>query len=338
MHLNKKVTILMAAYNAGNFINDSINSLLNQTYQDFDLLIINDGSTDDTEDKILAFTDEKIKYLKNKENLGVGESVYKGMLLIDSKYIVRFDADDIAYSTWVQSLVSFMESNPNIALSSCLYDVIGGVSSENKRIENPLQIRTRSLFHCPIAQYIIIDNEFLKENRITYNPNLRVAIDYDLYLKVLRKGDMAKIPETLVKYRRHKSSLTSQSYKLQDTISTNLKLDLLKELTGVILNKIEREVYMDFTFHRQMGDANKLNLLKPTLFKIRNGYFNQTQYGLDKKYYSYIEYDLLRILLIQNKTLGFSIFYVYLKNYLFDFNIFMGFGLALRILKYKFNT
>jgi len=336
MKLNKKVTILMAAYNAEKFIFESITSLLNQSYGDFDLLIVNDGSTDKTEDIITSFSDHRIKYLKNDNNLGVGKSISIGMNYIDSKYIMRFDSDDVALSTWVESLVCFMEENPKIALASCLYDIIGDVAIGNKRIETPLQIRTRALFHCPIPQYIIIRSEFLKNNNISYDPNLRVAIDYDLYLKVLRRGEIAKVPEVLVKYIRHQNSLTSKFYSLQDEISTKLKLKLLYEISGFQLDKSERKIFMCYIFYRVIEDAKLLNDLKIILAKIRKAYFNQSKYPIDKGYYIKVEYEILRIFLIQNKVLGFPLLFYYLKNFLLDFRIFLFSGLILRVIQRKF--
>lgn len=336
MGLSGKVTVLMAAYNVESYIAEAIQSILDQTYDDFTFLIINDASTDKTEDVILSFNDKRIVYKKNPTNMGVGKTVHDGMDMIDSKYVVRFDADDISYPRRIETLVNYLENNPSLPIASSFFEIIGSAFPNPTIVENPFQLRTRALFECPVSQYIILDNHFLKKNGIYYNPDLRVAEDYDLYLKVLRIANIAKIPEVLVKYRRHKKSLTSTQYTLQDEFATNLKLELLRELSGLELTNSEREVYMAYSFHRKLVNPLQLSLLKSVLEKVRNEYFGQNQYSLDKNYYLKIEYEKLKILLVENKTLGFPILIAYLKNYAFDFRIFLGLGLFLRIVKYRY--
>ena len=95
--MNKRptVTVLMPAYNAEKFIRDSIDSVLSQTYSDFELLIINDGSTDKTEEIILSYKDHRIVYVKNEVNLKLIKTLNKGIDLAKGKFIARIDSDDV---------------------------------------------------------------------------------------------------------------------------------------------------------------------------------------------------------------------------------------------------
>lgn len=336
MEITGKVTVLMGVYNSELFLKEALDSILNQSYKDFKFLIINDGSTDKSEEIILSIKDDRIIYLKNPENIGIGRTVRKGMEMIRSKYVIRVDSDDISFPERFQEQVDFMDIHPEIAIAGTFFEVMGDPIKISDLYESSLKIRTRALFECPIIQpSIIINNEFIKRHQLNYDKRFEVAGDYALFLDTLKFGDLAIIPKKLMSYRRHKGQITSKKYNLQDEFSTTKKLELLEELSGVKLTKRERDLYMAFSFHRKLEDSENVLLLKRTLEKIRKGYYGQSQYALDKNYYMKIEYDKLRVLFIENKTLGFPILKAYLKNYALDFRIYMGLGLFLRIVKHK---
>lgn len=331
-----KVTVLMPAYNVEKYIREAIQSILNQTYVDFFFLIINDASNDSTEDIILSFSDPRIIYVKNPSNFGLGKTLELGINLINTKYVVRFDADDISLPKRLEEQVKFMDQNPSLALAFPFFEVINGIISWNKRYEDKMKIRTRALFECSILHPgLIINNEFLKRNKINYNSNLQISEDYDLYLEVLKNGDIGIIPEVLVKYRLLNTSTSSTKYELQMKNSTELRCNHLKILTGLSINDYEKRLYLIFSFYEMFEDAKNLKELKTLLAKVRKAYFSQNTYAIDKRFYIEIEYEKLKILLIENKSLGFPLFFEYLKHYSFDFNIFFSVGLGLRILKYK---
>ena len=124
MNSNKEpiVTVLLPAYNAEKYIRESIDSILDQTFTDFELLIINDGSTDKTEEIILSYNDSRIRYIKNEMNLKLIKSLNKGIDLSRGKYIARMDADDISLPNRLKEQVEFMENHNDIsACSSLMY-------------------------------------------------------------------------------------------------------------------------------------------------------------------------------------------------------------------------
>lgn len=337
MEIYGKVTVLMGVYNSELFLKEAMDSILNQSYKDFEFLIINDGSSDKSEEIILSYNDNRIHYFKNHENIGIGRTVRKGMEMIHSKYVIRVDSDDISFPDRFQEQVDFMDSHPEIAIAGTLFDVMGDPIKGSDLYESSLKIRTRALFECPIIQpSIIINNEFIKRHQLNYDKRFEVAGDFALFLDTLKHGELAIIPKKLMSYRRHTEQVTAKKYNLQEEFSTTKKLELLKELSGVELSSKERDMFMAFLFFRKLKSASKISDIKKVLHKIRNGYFGQNQYLLDQNYYLKIEYEKLKILLVENKTLGFPILIAYLKNYAFDFRIFMGLGLFLRIIKYRY--
>jgi len=121
--VNLPVTVLMPAYNAADYIREAIDSVLKQTFRDFELLIINDGSRDETEAIIRSYTDPRIR-LYSQENRGVTGALNYGLQLARGKYIARFDADDICYPERLQIQYDYMEAHPGCVLAGGASDYI----------------------------------------------------------------------------------------------------------------------------------------------------------------------------------------------------------------------
>src|ERR1017187_7276972 len=119
------ITVLMPVYNAAPFLREAIDSILNQTFKNFELLIINDGSTDNCEEIILTYKDPRIRYIKNETNIKLISTLNKGIKLSKGKYIVRMDADDISFPDRIEKQVNYMETNPAIALCGTWFSSFG---------------------------------------------------------------------------------------------------------------------------------------------------------------------------------------------------------------------
>ena len=112
----KLISILLPVYNAEQYIVDAIDSVLKQTYKDFELIIINDGSTDHSEKIILSYHDQRIKYIKNQTNLRLINTLNKGIEIAKGEFIARMDADDIVTPTWLEIAMSGFEDAPYASL------------------------------------------------------------------------------------------------------------------------------------------------------------------------------------------------------------------------------
>lgn len=124
------VTVFMAVYNGQKYISEAINSILNQTFRDFELLIIDDGSTDNTIDNIKLFTDDRIRLIQNHKNLGLFVTRNYGIDQAKGKYFAILDSDDIAFPNRLQIQVNFMERNPQYALCGAKAKVINQMGEE----------------------------------------------------------------------------------------------------------------------------------------------------------------------------------------------------------------
>ena len=120
-----KITVLMPVYNGEKYLKESIESILKQTFRDFEFLIINDTSTDESEKIIRSFKDSRIKLIKNEKNIGLTKSLNKGLDLAKGEYMARMDADDISLPKRLEIQVAFMDKNPKIGVIGAWAKVIG---------------------------------------------------------------------------------------------------------------------------------------------------------------------------------------------------------------------
>jgi glycosyltransferase involved in cell wall biosynthesis len=118
------VSIVIPVYNGEKYLADSLDSVLCQTYQNWELIIINDGSTDSTEQLILNYQDKRIKYLRNDDNKGIIFSLNRGLRESKGVYIARLDADDIALPFRIEKQVEFLSENPDYVMCGSYFQTI----------------------------------------------------------------------------------------------------------------------------------------------------------------------------------------------------------------------
>ncbi len=216
----------MSTYNDGAFIKEAIDSVMEQTFKDWEFIIVNDASIDDTAKIIGSYcsADKRFKYLVNKKNSGQAASLNKCITLARGEYIAILDSDD----TWIdksklQKQVDFLEKNFD-------YGFVGSwayiVDKNNKIISTLKYPRTDSA----IRSYMLIENCFMHDtivvrkgllNRVGgYNSELYFAHDYDLWLRLGMVSKMAIMEEYMLNYRKNPkgSTLSQYNQQLQETI------------------------------------------------------------------------------------------------------------------------
>ena len=198
------ISVVMSAYNDGQYLNEAINSILKQTYKNFKFIIINDASTDDTA-KILQDhkkKDPRIIVLDNKTNLGLTKSLNIGLKKAHGRYIARMDADDIAYPDRFAKEVKFLKDNPGIFLVGGAMKVIdkdGKVTSQYKPLTDPKIIRESMP---PENEFLHGTIMFRNDGQTFYRDKFRYAQDYDLYLNLFTRDKiLANLPDFFMKYR-----------------------------------------------------------------------------------------------------------------------------------------
>ena len=209
------VSVILPAYNCEKFIGKAIQSVLQQTFKDFELIIINDGSTDNTESIIHTFIDQRIVYLKNPENKGLIYSLNRAISLAQGKYISRMDADDICLPERLEKQKIFLDQNNDIAVVACTIDLINdkeektGIWELDRQTITPEQIKKAMLNqNCIAHPTVMIRSEIIKKMKYKmYQKNIE---DYDLWLRILSRGyKIAKLDAPLLLYRIHDASITT---------------------------------------------------------------------------------------------------------------------------------
>lgn len=238
----------MPVYNAQKYLREAIDSILNQTFKDFEFLIINDASTDGSEKIILSYKDPRIRYYKNKKNMGVARTLDKGLRRAKGDYIARMDADDISRQDRIHLQYKKLREDERVAIvgsHALIIDEVGNPFEVWKGELTPgeifyaLQFRNRLVHSSVMFKKKIILDEFNGYSE------KHEAEDYDLWLRVSKKYKICKINEQLIKLRIIKSGRTGSCGKkikkdgliiardnLQTFINKPLSLETARILAG----------------------------------------------------------------------------------------------------------
>ena len=209
-NLQPKITVLMPVYNAEKYLHEAIDSILNQTFTDFEFLIINDASTDKSKKIILSFKDPRIRYYENQKNLGVAKTLNWGLKLAKAKYIARMDADDIASSKRLQLQYEVLNQQENkLAVVVSYYDIInkkGNFLYTQKNSVSPEEIYyTLQFRNCIGHPTVMFDKNIILKDFKGYSTS-HEAEDYDLWLRLASRYKFRKIKKRLLKLRIHPKS------------------------------------------------------------------------------------------------------------------------------------
>lgn len=226
-----RVSVLMPAYNAQDFIAQAIESILNQTFTDFEFIIINDGSNDTTADIIQSYAahDKRIVFINNSENRGIIWCLNHGMDIARGQYIARMDADDISLPVRLVKQVDFMDKNPNCGVLGCGYRCFG--VHQSIKIREPRVGIVDLLDGCKVGHpTVMIRREMFDKFNLRYNPDYVACEDYELWVRAVRYMDICNLPEILFHYRVHTESITFKSYKTQEHNTERIQNEIVKYL------------------------------------------------------------------------------------------------------------
>jgi glycosyltransferase involved in cell wall biosynthesis len=203
-----KVTVLMPVYNAERFLREAIDSILIQSFEDFEFVIIDDGSTDRSKEIIRSYVDPRIRFFENDSNIGISETLNKGIQLAGCDLIARMDADDVSYPHRLRKQVEYMKAHPDCALLSTWARVV----SEDKRFVRLERYRSEFYFYnltfeCYMYHPTVM---FRKQPVLAVGMySMRYSEDYDLFWKVSIAFEIGNIAEPLLDYRLSPTSLNT---------------------------------------------------------------------------------------------------------------------------------
>lgn len=259
------VTVLMCVYNDAHFVLDTIESILKQTWTDFEFIIIDDGSTDESVTVISSISDPRIKLIYNSQNLGLTASLIKGINMAKGKYIARIDADDIAHPKRLEKQVHFLENHREVGIlgSPCL---LFNAESENLGLYSvPVRdylIRWTSLLNNPFAHpTIMLRRDILKQYNLNYDEKFPIAQDYELWMRLLKCTQGANLTEPLIKYRL-REGVTTKKRREQLTFHDAIALRTIQSTLPNFTISLEQVTSMRSLFITQDFDqaTEPLNL------------------------------------------------------------------------------
>lgn len=227
-----RVTVLMPVYNGERYLRDSVESILGQTFTDFEFLIVNDGSTDSSVSIIQSYNDPRICLIHNDRNLGVVASLNRGLELARGEFIARMDADDISRPERLAVQVDFMDTNRQVGVCGSWVRYISSSHSSVWRLpEKSEAIRCWQFHSVGVAHpSVIMRRQLFVENGLLYDPQFRHIEDYELWGRAIRYMDFANIQKVLLDYRISTEQICALHSADQHNAIAPLRLQRVREL------------------------------------------------------------------------------------------------------------
>jgi len=259
------ISVVIPVYNGERFLDESIQSILNQTFKDFEFIIINDASTDNSLEIIKKYKDKRIRLINNKKNQGVSDSTNLGLIAAKGKYIANLGADDISHPERLEKQFNYLEKNPHIFLvgSSATY-----IDEEGKEIRKFRKYDDYEMlaWRLPKSCSIIYPTTMFKNEGFLFNKYFKSAMDYNFYFDLLTHGkNLTNLPEFLIKYRVHEGSMSvynkeeqtffANEAKRRNTFKGKFKLRFLSKLfSHYIKTRSEKKIVKKEDFALEILD------------------------------------------------------------------------------------
>ncbi|MCX7744996.1 MAG: glycosyltransferase [Flavobacteriales bacterium] len=268
------VSVIMPVYNGMPYLPKAVASILKQTFSDFEFIIIDDGSTDNSASYLRSVHDPRIKLINLPTNAGVTKALQRGLLHSKGKYIARLDADDLALPDRLAFQVQYMESHPDIVLMGSSYQLIDEEDNVIKYVniaKKDLEIRWKLLFKNPfIHSTVIFRHSVLTKNNLGYRQ--AHGEDYRLWVDILEYGKAEISDKPLVKYRVHPNSWTTTKNDQQVKAAYEIASKEIRKYISIESGKIQplisfaRGIIIDENISSEVKRLYK-NLLKSFLLK-----------------------------------------------------------------------
>ncbi len=235
-----RATILISVYNAAPYLQQCIDSILQQSYSEFDCWIIDDGSTDGSREILMQQTDPRIKIYFNVTNLGIANSLNQYLTKINTEYIFRMDADDICMPYRMEKQIAFMDAYPEIGMSGGALEYFGKKNETWYPATQHEEIISRLLFNSAIPNpTLVIRTAILQQHQLIYNTQFTKPPmeDYALLIDCIKKVKFGNLKEVLVMHREHdqnqslvfRDSKQEAMIRIYEMLFTQLNIEASKQ-------------------------------------------------------------------------------------------------------------
>lgn len=278
----------MAVYNAEEYLQEAVNSILSQTYKTFECIIINDGSTDKTKEILDTFTDERLIIIHLQENQGAANALNIGISHANGKWIAIHDGDDCSMPSRLEEQLLFVKENPSlVGVGSLISCIPAGANVDRGQLEaeayganrfkTPEEIYHNRFYGCSLVHGSMLISKEVFDKVGAYNPRYKIGYDYDLWLRMLECGEMAKIESILYQWRINPNSLSRKNYiKTCDEVH----LASISAIERMLFQNLGRKPVFDIICTRNAG-IHFYNDIAPQLNISINRYV-RVESGLNK--------------------------------------------------------
>jgi glycosyltransferase involved in cell wall biosynthesis len=265
------ISIIVAVHNVEAFLDECIRSMVGQTYRNIEIVLVDDGSTDDTAQIVAGYDDPRICYYKNEKNMGIVYTLNRAYSLCRGEYIARMDADDISLPERFARQVEFLDANPDVAVlgTNCETFDDNGPLYSGWSATNPAQMKVDLLFSCGVAHPSVMMRREVIQNLGGYDLNFEGMEDYDLWCRVAENHGVTTLADILFRYRVHSGQVTKNPSEKYMERLRKLKIRQLGQLEissdclgGELFcagkrPKTQEEICQTAVFYNQLLESNQ---------------------------------------------------------------------------------
>lgn len=238
-----QLSVVLPCYNAAAFLQQAIDSVLKQTFRDFELIIVDDGSTDDSAKIIAKQNDSRIQIIRNEKNQGLIRTLNAGIASAKGKYIARMDADDVSRPERFEKQIAFLERNPATGVCGAWMHMIHNNTVYKHRYLASDTIKSALVFNNPIVHPSVMMRKTIFENTAhVYSTDYPHGEDYALWISLLGKTGFAVLDEPLIEYRAHAEQV-SRKFNSTQRDSVKKAQEIIFDLLGVKASEEEKEIH-----------------------------------------------------------------------------------------------
>jgi len=262
------VSVILPVYNDEKYILEALNSILEQTIKDIEIIIIDDCSSDTTTRLIESINDDRIVLVKNEHNIGLTRSLNQALRLAKGKYIARMDSDDISRPKRFATQIKYLERHPQIKLISCQTKSFGSQQMISRIEKNPEKLKVAMLVRPVLAHPgFMMRCELVKQENFYYDENFSSTEDYDFASRVARKFPIGITGPVLLLYRKHEAQVSERQVSSVVEYADKIRHDLLKEI-GVVFDHDEYQYYQQFANEIKSPDKSLSMKVKEIIKRI----------------------------------------------------------------------
>ncbi|MDP2385902.1 MAG: glycosyltransferase [Bacteroidota bacterium] len=267
------ISVILPVYNSEAYIRESIESILNQTYSNFEFLILNDGSKDKSEEIILSYGDPRIKYYKHP-NCGLAGTLNRGIELSKGDFIARQDQDDISLPQRFEKQLNFLVTNPDVVMVGTRASVFidgGKVIKYHDHATDSAVLKFDLMFNNPFVHSSVMFKKSVLEKTGNYTVDRNFFEDYNLWSKMAWHGKLVNLKDVLVEYRHHEKGMSKDAAYFSKNALYNqctLNIETLMGEKSVVVNDMLALMHKDYTLYRGTEKAEIYQYLQKMAEKI----------------------------------------------------------------------